>query len=54
METLEILNEEELDFLLAARYETLAEICAFGDEECLVEKLNKIEEEIRKLKNIKK
>jgi hypothetical protein len=44
--------EEQLTYLLVAKDETLAEIYAFGDEEYLIEKLQKIEKEIEKLKKI--
>lgn len=44
--------EEQLTYLLVAKDETLAEIYAFGDEEYLIEKLQKIEKEIEKLKKL--
>jgi hypothetical protein len=44
--------EDQLRFLLVARDETLAEIYAFGDEEYLIEKLQKIEKEIEEIKKL--
>lgn len=44
--------EEQLLYLLVAKDETLAMIDYFGPEEHLIEKLKKIEEKIKELKEL--
>ncbi len=51
METEILNNEEELNFLLAAKDEILAEINTFGPEEYLIEKLEEIKNKIIEINN---
>jgi len=55
METLEIADStialEELDFLLAAKDEILAEMNTIGPDEYLIQRLEEIKNEISKIKN---